>query len=293
MKMKSSNQNYSIAPVLKFVLLIALALSGCGGTEGSSEGEISGEEPISSVTQKAALDGNGVAMLVLCDLTSHLDRNSMEHISEMAGEIVQIVPEGSKVNFYPIGDGPFQSTLMEFKKRVVSRATDRVLLKNETLDASQEVKKSLMELYDETNKDFPEDYPRSCIWSLIEAKLKFLEKNRVSEEGERCQYIVILSDMIEQCNDGPIGRMSLTRRGYNTKKKEEVDTYISQNQGKLKGIHVACVVAPRSGPRKEKKYLTDTEVKSFWEKFYSGLGADEVMVGPDLPDDIGNDCLNN
>ncbi|MEL7004637.1 MAG: hypothetical protein AAFN93_18160 [Bacteroidota bacterium] len=154
-------------------------------------------------------------VIVLCDLSTSVDTSSIDKIVLDSQKILEGLPENSFVSYYPIDFDPTLRALFAHTQQPVPyKPSLRRQYPRKLNELSDSLENNILKAYQRRIPQAGErDRPRSCILrSLYNASKLFDQQMVNSTDSVNYEYeLVILSDMIEECENSPVGKLFFTK----------------------------------------------------------------------------------
>lgn len=266
---------------IKFIFIQSLGLAFIAmvsmGCESNSDSITTSE--IYSPTSSPAK----IICVVLCDLTTSVEESSIKKIARDAYELVKVLPEGAQVEFYQIDDNPFIPPILSYTKplRPTTRPSE---VRKYPLRLEKEAKQVGEMIYQHAQKikyKTSASIAKSCILT------GFKTAHGVLKQYPREEYdweLIVLSDMIEECNNSPVGNVYFTHKGYGNARKK-LQSYTPKYD--LGYANLSIIVSASYQP-KDLKYLHPDKLKELWQIVFEKVGyskeqLDSIYFGPKLP----------
>lgn len=212
-----------------------------------------------------------VVAIIFCDITASVDSSSIHQVARNAAKLLLKFPQGSILYFLPIDETPFVEPILKFNKPLIgSKVTDRIKNKRKIADAARILHNKILSRYREINADIEsQNFPRSCIIQTLEVAhrifLQFPSRNQYAYE------LIYLSDMLEECEDSPVGKIFLTDKNYNhaEKKIRKYSPAFSLSDVNL------TVIAAFEKHREHTTYINYEKRKAIWKQIFMKAGFSE------------------
>lgn len=242
---------------------------------------------------QAANAGREKVVVILCDVTSSLDVGERAAVAELAGSIIRKLSPPVRYEVLPILLDPERARplISENVPRLV-KPSDKERYRRRLAQMPRVIDGQMASLYERVNGP-GQDPDRSCIIASIGRAAGFFEQFR--GEGAVDLHLIILSDMIEECRENPLGvPIRLNHRDIT----KEVS--IARRPGEfpnLSGVQVALIVPPTSQSLRGEERPSLRMLKTFWaeimaqhklsakeladpDRFYFGSGLPERLKSP-------------
>lgn len=206
---------HSVFPIrLRLIAVCFLLFIGCDAQKPLPP--VSPQPPIRSKSAgyTPADVGKKKVILVLVDLTTQGEDDA--HIAELShkvGQIIESAPFDSKISIYPVDRSPYVPPILEFAAPPQPRnATQRKRAKRSLEAYRDSAMQSILGLFESVYLP-ASTQPTSClVRSLSRAHSIFA---RFENSGEIDRELILLSDMVEECNYEGFGLVSMSRQ-HNT-----------------------------------------------------------------------------
>lgn len=142
-------------------------------------------------------------VFLFCDVTNSLNPSESVTVAAMAARVLNSLPPGTAYRIFPIQAATERLTPLNESESVI-----RPKEEDENLQAAieqrrqEELAGKLSALYQRTNRNQNDN--RTCILNALGFAANQLKDYPVEKNYER--DLVIISDMLEECNDTPFGR---------------------------------------------------------------------------------------
>lgn len=227
-----------------------------------------------------------MSILVLCDLSSSLDTNSRDLIANKSASLIKKMPFDSKIIFYPTEENTKKVKIFSFEKQRPRKPSERSLRAKETMQAAKEVSRRIKDEYDKGRAANPDSYARSCIWSNIVSRISWFH----DKPKDHCRYMVILSDMIEECTESPIGKLFM-KQGSEKKIRAQIAEKQMNTFADYQDVMVSCIGSPSGYSPRRKGFLPTNITQELWGEIFSQMGYEQYLsYEPDLPETLTTVC---
>lgn len=230
-----------------------------------------------SITEKTK------AVLIFCDVTSSLNRNEIEKVTEIASTTLDELPEGSYYSLFPINinsDRPslmLKGTVPVLDNKRPSEKAGYEELKNRRKIF---IKEKIDSLYTKINPIQPTN--RSCILNTIpfiqNYRARYLQ-NHTATFDFRVLYI---SDMIEDCDNTILGRPIHLDSLNISSEISMIDSFDFKFDLSLVNIEVIIPPGIYTKPDSIKKNQGSTnpprelDLQKYWGKFFEKCNANFI-----------------
>jgi hypothetical protein len=206
---------------------------------------------------------------IFCDVTHSLNKSESDRVASMAVSILNGLPVETEYRIYPIQAETTQLAPINIDDEPVIHEKDKNADVQAALDKrrGEKLTQELAKLYKETNTDRRRDDMRTCILNAINfAGNQFQQFSADSYDRE----LIIVSDMLEECNDTPLGRPVNIHKHDIT---QEIELAKQFPQGTdLSGVRIIIIT-----PITEDSYIKEDDgrrpppnaLKEFWGTIFS------------------------
>ena len=206
--------------------------------------------------------------VVLCDLTKSIDTSAIYHISEHAVQINSLSKKGSQVFYYGIGPNDYNVPISEsFYQKPPRRETDE---ERATRIYMKHCNDSLLGVKIKLNYD-SKKYQNTCITYALSTAFQLLKEKKETSNNATLN-IVVLSDMIEDCDHNSLGKLHMDTKEKMalTKRVIAKDAPTNLNLKSL-GVHIYMVSESEIALTK----LSRGELEDTWRALLTKYGYDE------------------
>lgn len=226
------------------------------------------------VTYPPHQGADSLAILVLCDLSSSIDSGGVATIAARCSSIVSQMPSGSHVAFFPIEDNARLTALGSFYKQRPRKASQKYEIEELASNFAMDIAKEVKAYYVKTKSEIEAKKSRSCIWSNIKARLSWLQQF----SDQYCKKLVIMSDMIEECNSSPIGKLYLQKRAFTERVEKRVKQTASNELKSISNTDIYCIFSSHAYSLTEKGFLPAHEIEEIWTIIFQGMGYTGIPI---------------
>lgn len=214
-----------------------------------------------------------VYALIMCDLTSSIDSNLIKDVAQKAYDLLLSLPQGSKVEAYPIDDNTYINPIFSSELPVLESELDlhKDIFKSKIGALGTQFGDAIYLKYKEVNANKSTEHA-SCIISTLETAYNFFkDKNKKGYKFE----LVYFSDMIEQCPNSQAGSIYICSK-RKTPNKEAIISQIEKNYNPsfdLKSLldnNISMIIT--TGIMGDDKCLLSHEQKEVWQVVFSKVG---------------------
>src|ERR1043165_6156573 len=253
---------YSRSLKVGFVLLACLILNACFG-----DPPLNSNANVNSQKTEPPL-----VVLFLIDPTSSLTEDENTRVTALTLAMFKDLPPGSKYGRYPIQIDDHVSPLISDDVVPVSFRTnlDQQDYDNKRLALENIIKTKVRELYKTQNR--VADDRQSCILNMLDfsdRQLKQMSGTGVLDPAQATYRLVIISDMVEECRDTPLGEIRLNKKNI-TEEIKLADNYTQvTSPPDLSNVHISVIfpLTPQS-PRDLSRRPADRDLRAFWDKIF-------------------------
>lgn len=220
--------------------------------------------------------------VILCDITNP----NLDQIAQNAKEIILKAPENVNLYIYNISPDAYQSPITKVNKVAnYSKPSEERNFNKKIKKLADSTEKKILQLGTELQNDKSKNkFRNSCIINSI----KSTYKNVFNKIGNTQKKLFILSDMIEECNDTPIGKISksdLVNPEYIISKINK--KFSPKTNFKNKNVEIFIIVS--SSFDHNKSNVSGESIEKFWNAVFIKYGYDnedlsKMGFGVELPD---------
>ncbi len=198
--------------------------------------------------------------LVFVDVSGSIDQKEFEaHLKRVPAVINQLPPD-SDVQVYPIrADMELPERLFHVEglgKQVEGKQANELLT-------------ALRVAYGTRGKG----EPQSCILGALAYAASRVKEQLGMERSQRATliHVVIMSDMIEDCSESPLGRgIVLAKKELMVKELHQADYFEKNSEYQFGRAYITVILAPRlASPVTGGQRPRVEELKQFWGKFFT------------------------
>lgn len=213
---------------LLFSILVALVLYGCNESESTNPVSAQNAGASNTTHPKSAIK---CVDIVLCDLTSSmvnrdrttkkiLDSIPLQNIKKDAARVWSEADFGTKVIYVGLNNSDFNPVIFEDEKvnRSVKAGMFASVKRRYDVEIPQLIQDTISKVFN------PGAYDKTC---LTHALNNVYTKFKCYKSGEKLR-LFILSDMMEDCSQSPLGYLSFERPEKLKRTKETLDTTSKQ-----------------------------------------------------------------
>lgn len=243
--------------------------------------------PDGNIPQDVSEEGDPMAILVLCDLSSSLDSNAATKIARNCMKLVEIMPYGSTIDVFPIEENTYPDALFHYKKRKALRQSDVHKLKDEIPIYADSIEVSVMNYYERTKVKFSSKQARSCIWANLQARVSWFDQY---QEGY-CRHLIVMSDMIEECKHAPIGSVYMQEKKFNSSVRSRIESYSGEEYSNYQDLNILCLITSSESSPSRKGYLPFNEIKDIWQLIFKRMGYQgKIRYQSSFPPNLTSSC---
>lgn len=226
-----------------------------------------------------------VIAVIFCDLSTSIDTSSIQEVAKTAGRLFLKFPPGSKMYYYPIDESPFIKPIIIYEKPKRPRTTsekERYMITERR--KAREIYNRIVKLYYEVYYS-PEarNRPISCMIRTLNTAHSIFSQHYSVNKNVTFE-LVYLSDMIEECQNSPIGPIYMHKKNYSIIKKR-LSSY--RPNFNLSFANISII-------RSFEKYATLTsyvsseKLEELWKIIFMKVGftrsqADSIEFFPTIP----------
>lgn len=206
--------------------------------------------------------------VVLCDLTTSISENSIDTIANRAARILKVADAPSTICFTSIDSDQFAPPISRFELKTPAKPTDRKIIKEALEEEIEALPQKIRDKYKQIKLNLDGDDPaRSCILSSIKGADQIFRSLDKDTSKSYTYSLVILSDMIMECNDSELGKVRFTPNGYENAKRK-VKAYTPEFD--LSYVDNLYVI-PYSNEEYSKSKLSSAEIQALWVDLFEKL----------------------
>lgn len=257
--MREHNKYLKTLNVL-FALLVCLALVACGRKIGPN-------------INATPTQPKPQVILFLIDPTNSLTGEENNQVAALATDMFQHLPSGSRYGVYPI-QFDAQRVLPIIPDDVVPASFKTDVDKRHYEKKKAELKVAIESKVEDQYKtdDKIADDRRSCILNMLrfaEKQLKQISRTEALDPEKGTYRLVIISDMVEECRDSPLGEIRLNKRDL-TKEIQLADNYTQlTSPPDLTNVHITVIFPlTNQSPPDLNRRPSDRDLMAFWEKIF-------------------------
>lgn len=247
------------------IFIFGLTTLSCGSDNGVEKNKhIKGEETTHPKKTYA---------LIFCDLTSSVDSVLIKEVAGKAFELVHSLPQGSRLEAYPIDDNTYSDPIFscEIPVQKSKLSIDRNRFNDQLKSLATKFGTSIFEKYKVVNSTVA-TRQSSCIITSIETAYNFFkDKNKDEFRFE----LIYFSDMIEQCANSQAGAIYICGNKYNPNKDkiiQQIDEKYKPNFNLKSLINNNVSMIITTGLIGDQKCLRSDEQREIWSKIFSKVG---------------------
>ena len=213
--------------------------------------------------------------VVLCDLTTSLDSTSISRVASVSKKILKEIPDGSKVCFYELNDNHYKQAFYEEK---IARFSTTLSEEKKMLEKNKQNADSLELLILNKGKEYTNEslsnQPNSCIVGGLRKASTFLRDEGSQDTSKYNYWVIILSDMLEECNSSPLGS-TFMKPEYLSTIDANIEKYNPDFDLSYANVRV-CLTSENNS--KKNAYLRNEQLEEVWQKIFKklGIGEDEM-----------------
>ncbi len=233
--------------------------------------------------------------LLFVDVTSSLTQLQIDQVIQTAGTIIDSVHDGSDLLVYAIQADAEAPPFREHRFRSPQSRTEMHQVDSERASLKKTVSNDIMDLYcsinwnDERTKKacrdrqvlpHPQDDLRSCILGIlphIARKIADLDRN-----GKGPARIVIVSDMIEECERNPLHQMIKLTHPNLSSDMANIPRF--QNLPDLAGSQIVVIV-PQTMAAPDPRLPAFNDLRAYWGSVLSTCNVDWRFES-EVPEDL-------
>lgn len=226
-------------------------------------------KPSDSKDKIVAQDDKRNVYIILCDVTRSIDSiNVSQRIAEHASKIYSSSPYNSYYYYYSIGDDDYNTLIYEGKKidEVVpySKKDQVERLHSDTIPLR------IQEAVRDTYRKEP-IYQKTCItMALLSAYKKIDEESKQEDANFK---IIILSDMIEECDSSPCGFINMNGLVHKTNIEKTKNTLAKPPLSIIRNLAKFNVEICFVFESENRNYrLQERELEEYWKNILQHFG---------------------
>ncbi len=205
--------------------------------------------------------------VVLCDLTKSIDGSSIDSIARHAVQLKSLANDGAQLYYFGIGPSDYNVHLGEYSFTEPARETDEDRARRLAVwhSSDDSLLQKIKRLYNY------ERYQSTCITYSLNTAYELLKEQKAFTANATLN-LVVLSDMIEDCEHHSLGRLRLTTKEKLalTKKVIAADSATNINLKQL-GVHLYMV----SESEMAETNLSRSELQDTWSLILTKFGYAE------------------
>jgi hypothetical protein len=225
---------------------------------------------------------SGSLFLVFVDVTSRLEPSEIDAVGESVGQMVWPAPEGSRLIVLPIlRDVERGQPLLDKFVPQATTSTEMASVQAWRRDREKELQQAVRKLVPVVNSDPAQE--RSCVseaFRRAEEIIRAESKNNATE-------IVLISDMIEECQNSIEGRDVNLAHPHIQGDLTRVTGLGSRQLANLRGARVTALIPTSDQPLKTARVNRPpvNELRQYWHTLLDHCNQDSAIfsLGADLP----------
>lgn len=207
----------------------------------------------------------GKVVLIFCDVTSSLNPEERDSVSNLAAQIVQNLDPPVDFQVLPILlDTERSDVLLEGSISSLVKPSDKARLAEKRKRIPAALKKKIAGLYESANR--PSDPNRSCIVNALDRASRIFVQYAQNKNLDL--HLIILSDMLEECETSPYGRILLNKKDIRPEIERAKGSVSLRN---LSGVQVALVLPVRNNGSSYVAPPTG-QLEEFWRAVFGKAG---------------------
>lgn len=218
-----------------------------------------------------------VYALIFCDLTSSVDSILIKDVAGKAYDLIQNLPQGSRLEAYPIDDNTYADPIFSCEIPLLKSnlSIDKNNFNEQVKALGNRFGNSIFEKYKVVNSA-DVSRPSSCIISTLETAYNFFkDKNN----DEYTPELIYFSDMIEQCANSQAGAIYICGSKYDPNKNKIINQLDEKykpsfNLKSLIKNNISMIVT--TGLIGSEKCLRSDEQREIWSKVFSKVGYSDA-----------------
>jgi hypothetical protein len=207
--------------------------------------------------------------VIFCDLSTSVDSLSIKKVAQDAGKLLLKFPPESKLYYLPIDETPYIKPIMIYDKprkpKTTSEKEGYLII---TKRKAQQVHNNIIMLYRNVyaSAEF-RNRPLSCIIRTLDTANSIFSQYRSTNKSFTYE-LIYLSDMLEECNNSPIGPLYMHKKNY-LDVKRKISTY---NPGfDLSFVNLSVIVSIEQYAMSS-AYVNSEELKGLWRNIFMRAG---------------------
>ncbi len=209
-------------------------------------------------------------VVVFCDVTKSLTSGEFAMVKRFAGKVVSSYRPPARVDVFPIyletGRG---DALAVFDMKAAMRPSQRRRSVAERDEQIKALEDRLQVLHEDLNS-VGADPNRSCIINALAHAAELFAG--VDGEGRTVKELVIISDMVEECDASSLGLVRLNRRAI----EEEISrAEHCSGMPSLQGVRVTVVTPFEARPVRRPDRPDQHSLERFWKAMFRCAGFSE------------------
>ena len=221
--------------------------------------------------------------IVLIDPTMPLQEGGLKKMARSVYQITKALPENSVIEIRQIDDNPYLAPWASYTVPP-SPVSPPSAIRAYPLKVDNNAKmlgESVFRQLKEIKAQTPDSIAKSCIVRGLETAYNALK--HYSPSDYRWE-IILVSDMVEECDNSPVGKLFMTPEGYKHALKG-VDTY--QADFDLSHADLSVLVVRDYQPG-DPSYLQPEHLQQLWETVFTKVGysseeIDRMYFGSTIP----------
>jgi hypothetical protein len=210
------------------------------------------------------------AVFIFCDVTNSLNKTESETVASMASGVLNTLQPGTEYRIYPILAETERLVPINDKESTIQPKSDNESLQSVLEKRRQEdMAKKLTNLYQVTNTNKNDN--RTCILNAISfAGQQFNDFPKDKYDRE----LIIISDMLEECDNTPLKRQIDIRKGDITEELKQANNFPQGTD--LSDVSISIIT-----PATEETYVKYQpgsrppmdSLKEFWRLIFNGCNV--------------------
>ena len=228
-------------------------------------------------------DAKKTACVILIDPTLALEEAGFKQMARSVYRIAKALPENSIIEVRQIDDDPYLAPVVNYT--VPPRPSSPpsairaypVKVENGAKSLGQKVFLHLQDI----RKQTPDTRPKSCMVRGLQTAYSFLKHYPQSSYHWE---VVVISDMVEQCDNSPIGKLFFTPKGF-ANASQRIASYQADFDMSYANLSVQVVKDYQPG---NPDYLHPDKLRGLWDGVFEKVGYSQAQIanmyfGPTLP----------
>ena len=265
--------------VLLFISIgLAMGLFNIGKSKGSGK-----EKALSTGNLHSPSAPKQTVCIMLIDPTMALEEAGLKKIARSVFQITKALPANSVIEVRQIDDNPYLAPLASYTVPAPPVSPPSAIraypLKVEK--GAKMLGESVFRQLKAIKAETPDTSPKSCIVRGLETAYNALK--HYPQSTHRWE-VIVMSDMIEECDNSPIGKLYMTPEDYDTT-QERIKSY--KPSFDLSHADLSVLVVRKYQPG-DPEYLHPDNLRELWNTVFTKVGyapgeIDQMYFGSSIP----------